>query len=98
MLQPNALFVEQKVIMCLYHLQLPASTKPSVLIQGAMDNVDHEENTSSETGGSHDTILVLFQNSENTDQDKVDKKFHPTTRQEKLLHRKILVTVQQMNV
>ena len=28
-----------------------------------MDNVDHEESTSSGIGGSHDTILVLFQKS-----------------------------------
>ena len=26
-----------------------------------MDNFDHEENTLLEIGGSHDTILVLFQ-------------------------------------
>ena len=26
-----------------------------------MDNFDHEENTLSGIGGSHDTILVLFQ-------------------------------------
>ena len=29
-----------------------------------MDNFDHEENTSSGIGGSHDTILVLFQKSD----------------------------------
>lgn len=27
-----------------------------------MDNFDHEENTPSGKGGSHDTILMLFQN------------------------------------
>ena len=27
-----------------------------------MDNFDHKENTVSGTGGSHDTILMLFQN------------------------------------
>ena len=29
-----------------------------------MDNFDHEKNTSSGIGGSHDTILVLFQKSD----------------------------------
>ena len=36
----------------------------SSIIHGAMDNFDHEENTSSGIGGSHDTILVLFQKSD----------------------------------
>ena len=31
-------------------------------IQGAMENFDNEENTSSGIGGSYDTILMLFQN------------------------------------
>ena len=56
-----------------YPVPVPPSIKPSVLIQGAMDNFDHEENTSSGIGGSHDTILVLFQNCDNTDQDEVGK-------------------------
>ena len=54
-------------------MPVPPSIKPSVLIQGAMDNFDHEENTSSGIGGSHDIMLVLFQNCENTDQDEVGK-------------------------
>ena len=29
-----------------------------------MDNFDHDENTLSGIGGSHDTVLVLFQNQE----------------------------------
>ena len=32
-------------------------------LHGSMDNFDHEEATSSGIGGSHDTILMLFQNS-----------------------------------
>ena len=32
------------------------------LIHGAMDNFEHTEVTSSGIGGSHDTILMLFQN------------------------------------
>ena len=56
-----------------HRVPVPLSIKPSVLIQGAMDNFDHEENTSSGIGGSHDTILVLFQNCENADQEEVGK-------------------------
>ena len=41
---------------------IPPSIIPNILINGAMDNFDHEKNTSSGTGGSHDTILMLFQN------------------------------------
>ena len=33
----------------------------SPIVHDAMDNFDHEENTLSGIGGSHDTILVLFQ-------------------------------------
>ena len=33
----------------------------SPIVHDAMDNFDHEENTLSRIGGSHDTILVLFQ-------------------------------------
>ena len=36
----------------------------STMVQGAMDNFDHDENTKSGIGGSHDTILMLFQNTE----------------------------------
>ena len=32
----------------------------SPIVHDAMDNFDHEENTLSGIGGSHDTILVLF--------------------------------------
>ena len=60
-----------------YRVPVPPSIKPSVLIQGAMDNFDHEENTSSGIAGSHDTILVLFQNCENTDQDDAGKSCKP---------------------
>ena len=43
----------------------PPSTEHGVLIQGAMDNFDHEENTKSGIGRSHDTILMLLQNTVN---------------------------------
>ena len=47
------------------HVPVPPSIQPAVFIQGAMDNFDHEENTKSGIEGSHDTILMLFQNGEN---------------------------------
>ena len=31
------------------------------ILHGVADNFDHEENTESGIGGSHDTILTLFQ-------------------------------------
>ena len=48
---------------------VPPSILPSIFIHGAMDNFDHEENTSSGIGGSHDTILVLFQNTDGNEED-----------------------------
>ena len=36
---------------------------PPLIIHGTMDNFDHEENTKSGIGGSHDTILMMFQSS-----------------------------------
>ena len=41
---------------------VPPVINSSAIIQGAMDKFDNEENTTSGIGGSHDTILVLFQN------------------------------------
>ena len=38
------------------------SIDKKTLIHGAMDNFDHTEVTSSGIGGSHDSILMLFQN------------------------------------
>ena len=43
---------------------VPENINCSSLIHGVMDNFDHEENTSSRIGGSHDTILVLFHKSD----------------------------------
>ena len=34
--------------------------KDSIIIQGAMDNFDHDEATKSGIKGSHDTVLMLF--------------------------------------
>ena len=46
------------------HVPVPQSISPNVLVQGAVDNFDHEENTQSGIGGTHDTVMVLFQNIE----------------------------------
>ena len=48
---------------------LSSIIKENIIIRGAMDNFDHEENAQSGKGGSHDTILMLFQNSNGTSQD-----------------------------
>ena len=53
-----------------HHVPVPPSIDHGVLIQGAMDNFDPEENTKSGIGGSHDTILMLFQNTANETGDK----------------------------
>ena len=47
------------------HVPVPPSIQPAVLIQGTMDNFDHEENTKCGIEGSHDTNLMLFPNGEN---------------------------------
>ena len=39
---------------------VPPVMQSSVMIHGAMDNFDNEENTSSGIGSSHDTILMFF--------------------------------------
>ena len=39
----------------------PKNINSSSIIHGAMDNFDHKGNTLSGVGGSHDTVLVLFQ-------------------------------------
>ena len=46
------------------HIPVPQSITPNVLVQGAMDNYDHKENTKSGIGGTHDTVMVLFQNTQ----------------------------------
>ena len=44
------------------NVPLPPSIVPKNLVQAAIDNFDHEEATPSPIGGSHDTIMVVFQN------------------------------------
>ena len=47
-----------------FRVPVPENIDSSSIIRGAMDNFDHEENSSSGIGGSRDTILVLFQKSD----------------------------------
>ena len=42
-------------------MPVPKNINSSSIIHGAMDNFDHKGNVLSGIGGSHDTILVLFQ-------------------------------------
>ena len=44
---------------------VPLTIDNPAVIHGAMDNFDHDEGTASGIGGSHDTILILFQNRQN---------------------------------
>ena len=52
-----------------HRTRVPPIIEASVMIHGVMDNFHHEENTLSGIGGSHDTILMLFQNGNNTSDD-----------------------------
>ena len=50
-------------------VSVPLSILPGSLINGAMDNFDHEEHKLSDIGGSHDIILMLSQNNGNPSED-----------------------------
>ena len=45
-----------------HRVPIPSSIVPHELVHGAMGNFDHKENTVSGIGGSHDTIIMLFEN------------------------------------
>ena len=49
--------------------RVPVSTSicSSNIIHGAMGNFDHEEDTNSGIKGSHDTVMVIFQNNVKTE-------------------------------
>ena len=47
---------------CSHRVPVPSSIVCHELLHGAMDNFDHKENIVSGIGGSHATILMLFQN------------------------------------
>ena len=46
------------------------STIKNVFLHGAMNNFDHDENTPSGIGRSHNTILMVFQNDQNKSNEK----------------------------
>ena len=49
-----------------HHTRVLPIIEASVMIHGVIDNFDHEQNTLSGIGGSHETILMLFQNGDDT--------------------------------
>ena len=44
------------------NVQLPLSIVAENLVQTAIDNIDHYKGRTLHTDGSHDTIMVVFQN------------------------------------
>ena len=46
------------------HVPLPPSIVSENLVQAPTDNLDNEEGTPSRIGGSHDTIMVVFENNQ----------------------------------
>ena len=50
---------------------VPPVIQDGVMLHGAMDNYDNNEGTLSGIGSSHDTILMLFQNSKETSGDQL---------------------------
>ena len=43
-------------------VHVPTNIDSSTIIHAAVDNYDNEEATSSDIRGSHDTVLMFFQN------------------------------------
>ena len=56
-----------------HRVHVPEEIKSNTVVHGAMDNFDHEENTLSGVGGSHDIALLLFQNSNEEKDSKKDQ-------------------------
>ena len=56
-----------------HRVPIPPSIKGNDVIHGTMDNFDHKENSKSGMGGSHDTILVLYEN--NKEQDAIEEEY-----------------------
>ena len=44
-----------------FRVPVVRSIKPGIILRGAIDNFDHDVETLSGKDGSHDTILMLFQ-------------------------------------
>ena len=47
-----------------FRVPVGESIESGTIVQQAMDNFDHDENTMSGENGSHDTIFILFQNND----------------------------------
>ena len=61
-----------------HRVPVPFSIIPHELVHVAMNNFGHKKNTVSGIGGSHNTILILFQNikdAERTVRDKLKRRF-----------------------
>ena len=50
-----------------FRVPVVRSIKPGVILRGAIDNFDHDVETLSGKDGSHDTILMLFQDTNSND-------------------------------
>ena len=57
------------------NVPLPPSIVPGNIVQAAINNFDHEEGTPSCIGGSHDTIMVVFQNNQQHQEKTAMQKF-----------------------
>ena len=64
-----------------HRVPIPPSIKPEISVRGAMDNFDREEDTKSGMHGTHDTILVLFQD-RNVENNQYDITIEETDRPE----------------
>ena len=54
-----------------HRVPVPPSIVSDNIVQGAMDSFDHNEKTDSGIGGSHYTILMLFQNIKDTESNQL---------------------------
>ena len=75
--EPIDVGLAQRIIDTAGDSRVPVSPSivSSTMVQGAMDNFDHDENTKSRIGGSPDTILMLFQNTEHSIENEDETQF-----------------------
>ena len=59
----------QRIVKQARNGRVPVSTSisSSNIVHGAMDNSDHEGDTNSGIKGSHDTVMLIFQNNVKTE-------------------------------
>ena len=74
-----------------FRVPVGETIESGTIVQGAMDNFDHDENTMPGKNGSHGTILMLFQNN---DVDKppqdIIRNVQKTSRPQKMKERYII--------